>query len=65
MKRYIEVKSSTRLPIILPKRRKFLVYRYDDGSVELELGIADAEEPHQYWLEEIKDGLGPLKPKFG
>ena len=50
---YQEVKSSERLPTILPKRRKFVVYRYDDGSVELGLEVPDEEEPYQYWLEKI------------
>ena len=51
---YQEVKSSKRLPTILPKRRKFVKYKYDDGSTEIGLEVPDAEEPYQWWLEEIK-----------
>jgi len=52
--KYQEVKSSERLPTILPRRRKFVIYRYADDSSELGLEVADAEEPYQYWLEAIE-----------
>ena len=55
MTKYREVKSSERLPTILPKRRKFVVYRYSDGRVDLGLEVPYEEEPQQYWLEEIKE----------
>ena len=54
MIKYIEVKSSERLPTILPRRRKFVIYRYNDGSSEMGLEVADAEEPYQYWLERVE-----------
>jgi hypothetical protein len=52
---YREVKSEKRLPTILPKRRKFVLYKYDDGTVQLGLEVPDEEEPYQYWLEKITE----------
>lgn len=54
---YREVKSSERLPNFKKNRRKFVIYRYGDGSTELGLERPDAEEPMQYWLEEIRERI--------